>query len=613
MEIVGNLSISGSALVDHVYEVSSGHGVSLDGVTLKDGGALAITGGTNTFNLTNGTAVLDVAAGSAVNVDANLTVESASFINQDLTTDAGPTFDHLHTASIIAPAAAFVVKPTTDGTTALQLSDKDGNAILNVDTTNDRVGIGTTGPGAALHVRRSSGESKIEVQTTDASNRAFLQVRNDQNDVWEFNAWGSTKTGTLFGINRARLAELVTNTDVIIGTSGSKFLAFGTDSLERVRITNTGNVGIGTTGPSSKLDVTTASLGTTQTTSSGLALVNTTAAAAGAQQISPAIRWSGFGWKTDATAASQAVGFQSFVVPVQGAANPTGYLTFQSSVNAAAYGDRMVITSGGDVGIGTTTPDTRLQIKQVANDVGSAAFSVLSADGASSKGIIYTNGSSMILREGGVDTLFVDGGNVGIGTTTFGTSAAKVLGIGSGTAPSSSPADMAQMWVEDVGGAGQAELRVRDELGNVTTLSPHNFTLFQPDVSYTLPWSYYSKNSFIGKEINVDMYGAIAEIEKVSGKKFIHTRDIPKDSWDGHQEIIRAAKDAEIQKANDRISSLETTLAELSAKLALLVDEKEKAEAEKEIENKRKEKTDVKVPVAFKKRNAPKYIADRMK
>jgi len=38
MEIVGNLSISGSALVDHVYEVSSGHGVAIDGLTIKDSG-----------------------------------------------------------------------------------------------------------------------------------------------------------------------------------------------------------------------------------------------------------------------------------------------------------------------------------------------------------------------------------------------------------------------------------------------------------------------------------------------------------------------------------------------------------------------------------------------
>jgi len=56
---------------------------------------LVMTGGTNTFNLTNGTASLDVAASSAVNIDANLTVESASLVNQDLTSDASPTFGGL--------------------------------------------------------------------------------------------------------------------------------------------------------------------------------------------------------------------------------------------------------------------------------------------------------------------------------------------------------------------------------------------------------------------------------------------------------------------------------------------------------------------------------------
>src|SRR3989344_3005549 len=121
---------------------------------------------------------------------------------------------------------------------------------------------------------------------------------------------------------------------------------FWDDSIDRL--------GIGQTVPTSKLDITTTALGVTQTTSSGLALVNTTAAAAGAQQISPALRWSGFGWKTDATAASQAVDFRSYVVPVQGAANPTGYLAFESSVNGGAYSDRMVIDSAGNVGIGTT-------------------------------------------------------------------------------------------------------------------------------------------------------------------------------------------------------------------------------------------------------------------
>ncbi len=85
-------------LIDHIDEATSAHGVVIDGVTLKDGGALVITGGTNTFNITNGTASLDVAAGKAVNIDddvtvaAELHVEAATHVNQDLTSDASPTF-----------------------------------------------------------------------------------------------------------------------------------------------------------------------------------------------------------------------------------------------------------------------------------------------------------------------------------------------------------------------------------------------------------------------------------------------------------------------------------------------------------------------------------------
>lgn len=94
-------------------------------------------------------------------------------------------------------------------------------------------------------------------------------------------------------------------------------------------------------------------LGTTPADS--LLIDNTTAAAAGAQQISPSIHWSGRGWKTDATAESRPVDIQAYLVPVQGAANPTGYLTFQASVNGGAYGEILRVgttaTGGGTVGI----------------------------------------------------------------------------------------------------------------------------------------------------------------------------------------------------------------------------------------------------------------------
>jgi len=60
-------------------------------------------------------------------------------------------------------------------------------------------------------------------------------------------------------------------------------------------------------------------------------------------------------------------------------------------------------------------------------------------------------------------------GNVGIGTTSFGASAAKALGMGSGTAPSTYPADMAQMWVQDQA-AGNACFHFLTELGKTIKL-----------------------------------------------------------------------------------------------------------------------------------------------
>ena len=53
-------------------------------------------------------------------------------------------------------------------------------------------------------------------------------------------------------------------------------------------------------------------------------------------------------------------------------------------------------------------------------------------------------------------------GNVGIGTTTFGTSAAGVVGIGAGTAATTSPADMTQLWSADYA-AGDARLYIMGE------------------------------------------------------------------------------------------------------------------------------------------------------
>lgn len=85
------------------------------------------------------------------------------------------------------------------------------------------------------------------------------------------------------------------------------------------------------------------------TVASALMVTNTTAAASGSQQYSGSISWTGQGWKTTATAASQPVSFRSYAVPVQGSTNPTANLIIESSLNGGAYTNPFTFMSNGSL------------------------------------------------------------------------------------------------------------------------------------------------------------------------------------------------------------------------------------------------------------------------
>jgi hypothetical protein len=91
-------------------------------------------------------------------------------------------------------------------------------------------------------------------------------------------------------------------------------------------------------------------LGAAINTTRGLQVSNTTAAADTLQQYSPQIIWSGQGWKTNATAASQNIKCRAYLATVQGAANPTGTWTLDWSVNGVTYNNALTYTSGGSLG-----------------------------------------------------------------------------------------------------------------------------------------------------------------------------------------------------------------------------------------------------------------------
>jgi hypothetical protein len=150
-----SVNLTGSVTTDTIAEKTPAAGVTIDGVKLKDGGASVFTGGTNTFNITNGTAVLDVAAACTVNVDDNVTFTkgltvttnagtiafSASSktltIGDNVTLSATPVLVGLHTMWI--PAVAMVSRTTTGPAvgTAEMTTYKNMFKTLDFDTSAD--------------------------------------------------------------------------------------------------------------------------------------------------------------------------------------------------------------------------------------------------------------------------------------------------------------------------------------------------------------------------------------------------------------------------------------------------------------------------------------------
>ncbi len=192
-------------------------------------------------------------------------------------------------------------------------------------------------------------------------------------------------------------------------------------------------------------------------------------------------------------------------------------------------------------------------------------------------------------------------GNLGIGTKTFGTNATRTLALLNGTVPSTSPANAVQLYAEDV--ASSSELKVRDEGGTVTILSPHAFELFSPKDSDPFPWSYHSVNSFIGKKVNVDMSGALRELELLTGKQFIFYEDIDKDSVSEHLKEKR--KELIIRYITEHTTELEVSKEKAWGKVQVDVQDVDKIlryDTEYELDRDTGEVKEIKKPVYKKKK-----------
>ena len=138
-----------------------------------------------------------------------------------------------------------------------------------------------------------------------------------------------------------------------------------------------------------------------------------------------------------------------------------------------AGGTRMTLDSTG-LGIGVS-PATKLhiagigtQILRVQTNTSGDPTLNLTAAGADGCSILFDRTNNYLRFDVSSITgaLIVNTvGNVGVGVSTFGTSAAKVLGLANATAPSTSPAGMGQLYVES------GALKFRGSSGTITTIA----------------------------------------------------------------------------------------------------------------------------------------------
>ena len=333
----GNLNLSGSHGRGHI--TASGNVT----VTGKVGIGTANPDSDIEIESTNAHAQINIDSGrdASLILDKGAATRRAAIIYK--TAGTNNWFVGSADSDIVGGGDDYFIGKTVGGTNAEFFISSSGN-----------IGIGTTSPDNILHITKDQGgvSSALKLENKAGANDTGFDI-----DFQLASSGLSAKIGAV-RTNSPGAGD----SDIFFATSTD-----GTSVTEAMRITHDGNVGIGTTAPSQKLDV-----------NGNIRLGD-----------------GGSGANIDFNATERGV------IKINGT-------------------ERMRISGSGNVGIGTTNP---LQTLDVSGDARATNFRVDSTNkyiiGNGNQYITGTNDTALELYSGGSSKLYISSsGNVGIGTTS---------------------------------------------------------------------------------------------------------------------------------------------------------------------------------------------------
>jgi hypothetical protein len=352
--------------------------------------ALVVTGSLVGIGTTSPSNTLDV--NGTANIQTALTASGLIYPTSDGTVNQVIGTDGSGNLSFISPGAATAFPFTGDAKITGSLIVSASGATNDFQVGDDKlfvsasgnVGIGTTSPSVPLTVLSNSGGSAIRLLGRASDGYAFTTFRNN--------------------------ADSATNGE--IGISNAQNMLFYTGTSERMRITSAGNVGIGTTSPSYKLDV------------------------AGTGRFTGNVDV----YKSNAklTIESQTSSEQASI-DVKNTALYARWILDEDDLfrvyNQTSGFNAFAIKSSGKVGIGTTSPANELTVNgdigyigvigqgSIYGNTGNISFATMQLYNPSTGFSDFNNQSyGYNFKTGGsTKVTILNNGNVGIGTTSPGT------------------------------------------------------------------------------------------------------------------------------------------------------------------------------------------------